>query len=62
VTGEVSAELGDLRSAHVVLTLTYADLNQPQRIVAPTVVKPYSQLSARLHSLVQTLEGSVLRG
>jgi hypothetical protein len=59
VTGQGSTLMGGLRSAGIGLTLQYSDLNQPQTIATPTNVKPYSQFTAKLQSVVQALEGSV---
>ena len=58
VTGQVSSELGGVRSAAIALTLQYANLNQPQTITAPTTVRPFSEFTNRLGSFVQALTGS----
>jgi hypothetical protein len=62
VTGQISALLGGLRSARVVLVLQYSELNRPQVIAAPTRLAPYSQFSVRLRSLLRSLEGSLIPG
>jgi hypothetical protein len=58
VTGKTSSELGGMTSADINLTMQYADLNQPQTIVAPTSVKPFSQFQAKVAAFVQQLQGA----
>lgn len=62
VTGQASALLGGLRSAGILLSLSYADLNRPQTITAPTNVQPYSVFSSRLAALLQQVETGVATG
>lgn len=62
VTGQISTLLGGLSSARIGLALQYADLNQPQTIVAPASVAPYSQFSAKLKAFITGLESSVASG
>lgn len=62
VSGQISTLLGGLSSAHVALTLQYADLNRPQTITAPTDVQPYSQFSAKLRTFIAGIESSVTSG
>ncbi len=62
VTGKVSSSLGGLTSARITLVLRYADLNQPQTITAPTSVRPFSEFSAQLQSLLSGLGASGLTG
>jgi hypothetical protein len=59
VHGQVSTLLGGLSSAGLGLTIQYSDLNQPQTIVAPHSVAPYSQFTAKLHSLFSAVQGSL---
>ena len=59
VTGKVSNELGGLKSAAVSLVILYRNLNQPQRISAPTSVGPYRQFQARVQSLVAAIRSAV---
>lgn len=59
VTGQLSSLLGGLSSAHIALTMQYADLNQPQTINAPSSVAPYSQFQAKLRSLLSALQGGL---
>ncbi len=54
--------LRGLRTAHISLTVQYADLNQPQTISAPTNVRPYSQLSALLRGLTSALQSAGASG
>jgi hypothetical protein len=60
VSGQLSALFG--RSAAVTVTIEYADLNQPQTIIAPTKLLPYSQFQAKLRVLIQDLEGGLITG
>jgi hypothetical protein len=62
VGGTLSAALGGLSSAHVALTMQYAQLNQRQTIVAPAHAQPYSRFGARLHSLVGSLQTGITGG
>jgi hypothetical protein len=59
VTGQLSSLLGGLSSAQLSLTMQYANLNQPQTIVAPSSVAPYSQFQAKLRSLLSAVQGTV---
>jgi len=59
VTGQISSLLGGLNSAQISVSLQYADLNQPQTIVAPTKVAPYSQFQAKLQSFLSSVQGAV---
>jgi hypothetical protein len=62
VTGKLSTELGGLRTAGVGLSMQYANLNQPQTIVAPTNVQPYSEFAAKARAFVQALESQLAGG
>lgn len=57
VTGNTSTQLGGLRSAAMGLVVQYSHLNQPQTVVAPTHVLPYSQFQSKLQSALQGLSG-----
>jgi len=59
VTGQVSTLLGGLRSAGIALTMSYADLNQPQTISAPTTVRPFTEFESKLKTFLTAIEGSV---
>jgi hypothetical protein len=59
VTGQISTLLGGLRTAGIGLSLQYSDLNKPQTVATPTNVKPYSQFTAKLQSVVSALEGGL---
>ena len=59
VTGQLSSLLGGLNTAHLALTMQYADLNQPQTIVAPSSVAPYSAFQAKLRSFLSALQSTV---
>lgn len=62
VGGTLSVALGGLSSAHVALTMQYAQLNQRQTIVAPAHAQPYRRFGARLHSLVGSLPTGITGG
>ncbi len=57
VSGQLSTLLGGMSSARVVLTIAYADLNQPQSISAPSVVRPFSEFSGQLQSFLAAAQG-----
>lgn len=57
VTGQTSTQLGGMTSAGIALTVQYSDLNQPQTITAPQTVRPYSEFSSKVDSLMQALQG-----
>lgn len=59
VSGQISTLLGGLRSAAIELSLQYSHLNQPQTITAPTNIRPYSELTAKLGAIASALEGGL---
>jgi hypothetical protein len=59
VTGQTSTVLGGMSSAGIGLTLQYSHLNQPQTITAPGSVKPYSEFTAKLRSILSGVEGGL---
>lgn len=59
VSGQTSTLLGGLRTAGIGLSMQYADLNQPQTIVAPTRILPYSQFQTKLKALIQGLQSGI---
>jgi hypothetical protein len=61
VSGSVSTLLGGLRAAHVLLMISYSDLNQPQTITAPASTQPFSRFTAKVQGLLQGL-GSLSGG
>lgn len=58
VTGQTSTQLGGMTAAALALTVQYSDLNQPQTISAPQTVRPYSEFSSKVDSLMQALQGA----
>jgi hypothetical protein len=58
VTGNLSTQLGGVKSADIGLTMQYARLNQPQTITAPTTVRPYSEFQSKVSSFIQGLQGA----
>ena len=62
VTGQTSTLLGGLRFADIGLILQYAELNQPQSIQAPSTVRPFSEFSAKLRTLLAAVQGSIGSG
>lgn len=59
VSGQLSTLLGGLRSAALALTISYANLNQPETITAPSHVQPYSEFQAKLRSLFSVVQGGL---
>ncbi len=59
VSGQTSTVLGGMTSAGIGLSLQYSDLNQPQSITAPATVKPYSEFTAKLRSVLSSVEGGL---
>jgi hypothetical protein len=59
VTGTTSTLFGGLRSAHVALTVQYADINQPQTITAPSSAKPFTEFVSKLQIFLQGLQGTL---
>ena len=55
----LSTLLGGLDSAGITVTMQYSDLNQPQSIVAPTTVAPYSQFTTKIQQILQVIESAV---
>jgi hypothetical protein len=62
LTGQISTVAGGATSAGIGFTLTYSNVNQPQTVAAPTNVKPYSEFTAKLRSVLAGIEGSVGAG
>jgi len=62
VSGQLSSTLGGLTSAGLGFQVSYANLNQPQSITAPTNVHPFSEFSSKLQALVQGLQGTIAGG
>lgn len=58
VTGKASAELGGMTSADIGLTMQYSDLNQPQTIIAPKTVRPFSEFQSKVSAFTQALQGA----
>lgn len=59
VTGQISSLLGGLNSAQISFSLQYADLNQPQTIVAPTSVAPFTQFQSKLQGILSTIQSAL---
>jgi len=62
VSGTISSLLGGLSSAQVAMTLQYANLNQPETVATPTKVRPFSQFTAQLRSIIGAIQGSLGAG
>jgi hypothetical protein len=60
INGQLSALLG--RSASIALEMEYANLNQPQSIIAPKKLLPYSVFQDKLRVLIGDLEGGLVGG
>lgn len=59
VTGSISTLFGGLHAAHVSLVVQYANINQPQTIVAPSSAKPFNQFVSQMRSFIGGLEGTL---
>lgn len=59
VSGTISSLLGGLSSAQIAMTLRYANLNQPQTVATPTKVRPFSQFTAQLRSIIGAVQGGL---
>jgi hypothetical protein len=59
VAGQLSTELGGMRSAQIGLTMQYTNLNQPQTISAPTTVRPYTEFTSKLRTFLTAIEGGL---
>jgi hypothetical protein len=59
VSGSVSTLFGGLRAAHVSLAVTYADINQPQTITAPSSAKPFTEFVSKVRGFLQGLQGTL---
>ena len=59
VSGRLSTVAGGMTAAGIGFNLEYSNVNQPQTIAAPTNVKPYSQFTTKLRSVLAGIEGSV---
>lgn len=59
VSGQVSSLLGGLRSAAVAITMQYAELNQPQTIVAPKALRPFGEFAAKLQGFEHAITGAL---
>ncbi len=62
VSGTISGLLGGLSAAHVAMTLQYANLNQPETVATPSKVRPFSQFTAKLRSIVGVIQGGLGAG
>jgi hypothetical protein len=57
VTGTLASVFGP--SAGIAFTMQYANLNQPQNIVAPTKLAPYSQFTTKINAILQAITSAV---
>jgi hypothetical protein len=62
VTGRLSTVAGGMSSAGIGFNLQYSHVNQSQTIAAPSNIKPYSQFTTKLRSVLTGIEGSVGAG
>src|SRR5438105_14540402 len=58
ITGATSTQLGGMRSADIGVSMQYANVNQPQTITPPKVVRPYTEFTATVQAFLQSLQGS----
>ena len=59
VTGRLSTLAGGMTSAGIGFAIQYSDVNQPQTVAAPANVRPYSEFTTKLRSVLTGIEGSV---
>lgn len=62
VSGTISSLLGGLSSARIGMTLQYTNLNQPQTVLTPTHVRPFSEFTAQMRSIIGSIQGSLGAG
>ena len=62
VTGQLSTVAGGATSAGIGFNLQYSHVNQSQTIAAPSNIKPYSEFTTKLRSVLTGIEGSVGAG
>jgi hypothetical protein len=58
VPAELRAQAGNLQTGHVIFQVTFAQLNQPQKVVKPADVRPISELRSALSDLGLLASGS----
>lgn len=61
VSGAISSALNGLSGLGVDFSFSYGHVNQPQTITAPTQLKPYSQLQAKVREVEAALEYLVIQ-
>ena len=59
VTGQISSLLGGLNATQISFSLQYADLNQPQTIVAPKSVAPFQQFQSKLQGILSSIQSAL---
>ncbi len=59
VTGQLSSLLGGLNAAQISFSEQYANLNQPQTIVAPSSVAPFKQFQSKLQAILSSIQSAV---
>lgn len=59
VTGRLSTLAGGMTSAGIGFAIQYSDVNQPQTVATPSNVRPYSEFTTKLRSVLAGVEGSV---
>jgi hypothetical protein len=59
VSGQTATLLGGLNSAAIGVTMAYSDLNQPQTIIAPRNLQPYSQLQSKLGAIFSAIRSQL---
>jgi hypothetical protein len=62
VTGQISTLAGGLGSLGIGMTLQYASLNQPQTIVTPGNVQPFTRFATKLKGIMASVQGSLGAG
>jgi hypothetical protein len=62
VTGRLSTLAGGMTSAGIGFAIQYSDVNQPQTVSTPSNVRPYSEFTTKLRSVLTGIEGSAGAG
>jgi len=60
VTGQTRTLLGGMSSAAVTIDFAYSDINKPQTITAPALIKPYSEFQAKVNAVLQEIEAGLI--
>jgi hypothetical protein len=62
LSGQISSLLGGLSSAAIGVTLSYANLNQPQTVSTPSNVQPFAGFASKLQGIMTQIQSSLGAG